>query len=743
MPATPSDLLFVRFGEFLLDLRSGELAQNGTRLVLPDQLFRVLTLLVRQPGTLVTREELRHELWQDDTFVDFEHGVNAVIKRLREALGDSAVSPRFIETLPRRGYRFIAAVEEERGCEGAATTLAPTPPAEPIAPVRDPRKHGHLWPRRLAVVTALIMGCVASWRWALPLVDPNPHPRFTRLTWTGGLNTDPAISPDGALVAYASDAAGRSNFDIWLQAIAGGDPLRITSDDADEVEPSFSPAGSRIVFSRRDKGLYTVGLMGGEPKQILSEPWARTPRFSPDGRWVLYWTGFPASVIAGGIPGALGSIAIVSAEGGAPHEIATGLASARYPVWTPDGERILFLGEEDAAAKSFDWYLIRMDGTGLVKTGALPAIHAGGLRAGPPIPAAWTGEGVLFATNEADNSNVWRIPIAPDTGSLAGAAEPLTSGTSVERSPSVSTSGRIVFASSVANVDVWRVALDERTGRAAGALERVTDSAASDRLRSVSADNRALVFISSRTGRDEVWSRDLETNLERQVSERGASDATLSPNGSSIAFARAEGNSTRLELLDIRDGLPRPLCADCDITADWSPQGDAVLFGRGQPSRLLLYDLGSARETELASHPRWDLHQARFSPDGRWVAFHTTNSPNVRQVYAAAISERTPVTVESWVPIVTDHGCHPNWSADGSLVYHFSFRDGAFCPWVQRVDPGTKRPLGPPRAVLHLHHPRLRVATGAAATSDMHGGYFYFTATESTGHIWLMDRRGR
>lgn len=741
MQATPSDLQSVRFGEFVLHLRSGELAAKGTRVVLPDQLFRVLALLVRQPGTLVTREELRRELWEDDTFVDFEHGVNAVIKRLREALGDSAVSPRFIETLPRRGYRFIAAVEEERPSEPASHALAPAPPVAPRATKRDPRKRAPL--RRRVLLAALMLAWVASEGHWLPAAEEASAPRLMRLTWTGELNSDPAISPDGALVVYASDAAGASNFDIWLQAIAGGDPLRLTSDAADEGEPSFSPASSRIVFSRRDKGLFTVDPKAGEPKQILSEPWPRTPRFSPDGRSIAYWTGFPTSVIDGGIPGAVASIAIVSAAGGAAREIATGLASARYPVWTPDGRRILFVGEEDGPAKRFDWYLIKADGTGLVKTGAVAAIHAAGLRAGPPIPTAWTGEGVLFATNDADHSNVWRIPIAPDTGRPAGAAEPLTSGTSVERSPSVSASGRIVFASTVANVDVWRVPVDERTGRASGALERVTHSAASDRLRSVSADGRSLVFISSRTGRDEVWSKDLETNVERQVTERGSSEATLSPNGSSVALARADGSATRLELVDLRGGSPRPLCVDCDIAADWSPKGQGVLFGRGEPSRLYLYDVASASETELVSHPRWNLHQARFSPDGAWLAFHTTNSPNVRQIYAAATTGRTPARFESWVPIVTDHGCHPNWSADGSLVYHFSFRDGAFCPWVRRVDPLTKRPLGPATAVVHLHDPRLRVASGAAATSDVHQGYFYFTATESTGHIWLLEGRGR
>jgi TolB-like protein/DNA-binding winged helix-turn-helix (wHTH) protein/Tfp pilus assembly protein PilF len=101
----------VRFGDFALDLRSGELARNGDRILLPDQPFRLLVTLVRQPGELVTRDSLRRELWADDTFVDFEHSLNAAIKRLREALGDSALTPRFIETLPRRGYRFIAVVE--------------------------------------------------------------------------------------------------------------------------------------------------------------------------------------------------------------------------------------------------------------------------------------------------------------------------------------------------------------------------------------------------------------------------------------------------------------------------------------------------------------------------------------------------------------------------------------------------------------------------------------------------------
>ena len=89
--------------------------------------------------------------------------------------------------------------------------------------------------------------------------------------------------------------------------------------------------------------------------------------------------------------------------------------------------------------------------------------------------------------------------------------------------------------------------------------------------------------------------------------------------------------------------------------------------------------------------------------------------------------------------MVTDHGCHPSWSQDGARLYYFSFRDGAFCPWLQRVDSATKHPIGPPHDVLHFHHPRLRAASGAAAFNDVQAGYLYMTLTESTGNIWMID----
>src|SRR5512135_3587638 len=102
----------VRFGPFQLDLRAAELQHNGTKTKLPEQPFQVLCELVEHPGEVVTREELRQRLWRSDTFVDFEHGLNTAVKRLRELLGDSAENPRYIETLPRHGYRLMIPVEK-------------------------------------------------------------------------------------------------------------------------------------------------------------------------------------------------------------------------------------------------------------------------------------------------------------------------------------------------------------------------------------------------------------------------------------------------------------------------------------------------------------------------------------------------------------------------------------------------------------------------------------------------------
>src|SRR5436853_3853384 len=126
----------IRFGVFEVDLPAGRIRRNGLRVHLQAQPFRVLAMLLERPGEVVTREDLRARLWPSDTFVDFDHGLNAAVKRLRDALGDKASNPRFVETLARRGYRFLAPVErialdEEASTPALVAQILDEPPAVP------------------------------------------------------------------------------------------------------------------------------------------------------------------------------------------------------------------------------------------------------------------------------------------------------------------------------------------------------------------------------------------------------------------------------------------------------------------------------------------------------------------------------------------------------------------------------------------------------------------------------------
>ncbi len=137
MPLPPSnrEARLLRFGVFEVDLAAGELRKNGARIRLQEQPFQVLTALLQNAGQVVTRDDLREKIWPADTFVDFDHSLNTAVNKIRESLGDSASSPRFVETLARRGYRFIAPVDSVAAAESAAIPALENAPATPAAEI--------------------------------------------------------------------------------------------------------------------------------------------------------------------------------------------------------------------------------------------------------------------------------------------------------------------------------------------------------------------------------------------------------------------------------------------------------------------------------------------------------------------------------------------------------------------------------------------------------------------------------
>ena len=254
----------VRFEGFQLDLRAGELRSDaGKTLRLSEQPFRILTMLLERPGEVLTREEIRKELWPDNTIVEFEHSINAAMNRLRQALGDSADHPHYIETLARRGYRWMVSVE---GME--------------VGPTSDvtPRRW---WPWAAALVA--VMGLGGGILWFVRPAPKIPEPRLTvtPLTASPDPEDDPSFSPDGNQVAFVRQEKSQSESHIYVKLIGtGGPPLRLTTGSASDYSPAWSPDGRYIAFLRdlspaKDRGAADSGpgRSGAQNCRSVSTAW--------------------------------------------------------------------------------------------------------------------------------------------------------------------------------------------------------------------------------------------------------------------------------------------------------------------------------------------------------------------------------------------------------------------------------------------------------------------------------------
>src|SRR5215469_1700126 len=357
----------IRFGPFEVWSDTKKLRKNGTRLKLPTQAIEILLILLRNPGRVTTREELKQRLWPDVSCGDFDHGLNVAVNRLREALGDSSENPRFVETLPRRGYRFIGRITVNETDAAVAHNAEDRSTSRPGPAARTRALLGSAF---LGVVILLAAG--GLWIYKRRETPGAPTQRtLTRITFDEGLQNQATWSPDSRFIAYSSDRGGK--FDIWVQQVSGGDPIQVTKGTGHHWQPDWSPDGKHIAYRSEegDGGIYVVPALGGAGLERKIAPFGYYPRWSPDSSQVLLQTHFTDI-------DSCNRFYVAQLDGSPPHEVLAEFIAQNklFPgsaAWCPDGKRITVWVGDFSPSPSF-WTVPISGGPG-IKVKIAPAVQ--------------------------------------------------------------------------------------------------------------------------------------------------------------------------------------------------------------------------------------------------------------------------------------------------------------------------------------------------------------------------------
>jgi Tol biopolymer transport system component/DNA-binding winged helix-turn-helix (wHTH) protein len=756
-------LRIVRFGTFEVDVQSGELRKSGLKLKLSGQPFQVLAILLERPGEVVTREELQKRLWPD-TFVDVDHNLNTAINKIREALGDSAENPRFVETLPRRGYRFVAPVE------GAGVGEMPVEVLNGGVPKKASQRP---WTFRLAILlgaSVLLIG-MGFFVYERRHVSGPPKQRIlTRVTFDDGLQIGVTWSPDGRYIAYSSDRAGK--FDIWVQQLSGGDPVQITKGHGNNWQPDWSPDGKYIAYRSEggDGGLFIIPALGGQGLEEKISSFGYCPLWSPDGTQILFQSNFIGL-------GALNRLYLVDTNRRTPRELFVGDASyyALFKdldvfsvAWHPDGKRITLWAWSTRPEPNF--WTVPIEGGSAVKTKIPSEIvkQLAEVSAGPDLPEAnnewkfaWNSAGtaIYFARKYRGASNIWRMTVEPQTLQVV-ALERLTTGSDLDADLSLSRDGRnLAFTAKFSLVRAWLFPFDGNHGKLSGPGQAVTSVGIDSWLVALSPDGKRLAFGGGRAGRYKLWEKFIDHGPESPVIAEEFHVRSMpqwSPDGTQLAYGFTDPANGQSQIMkwssDDRSEIPVTLPGPANWNVNqWSPDGKSLLatiFRNNERQEIWQIPLDESPACKcppriLISNPGLDLYQANFSKDGHWISFLA-----IRERLGG--KELTVYVIPSaggkWIPITDGKywDDKPRWSPDGKTIYFVSNRGGFFNVWGQHFDPDRGQTLGEAFPVTSFNRPNLMVPNDIQNVELSLGrDRLAITAEQASGSIWILDNLDR
>jgi Tol biopolymer transport system component len=553
------------------------------------------------------------------------------------------------------------------------------------------------------VLGAVLVVAVAVGVWFWWHSEPNKRPdrSLTRLT-TNGSSFRPAISPDGKMIAYSAMISGSVNPEIWIQQVGGGKAIQVTHTPPPDgaYHPVFSPEGTYIAF---DAGaIFEIPTLGGVPRMVTSQTgW--TPKYSGDGSSILFL---------------LSSLRAVPRAGGTPTEVQPEFTATSRPVLSPDGKQVLILGfrkgrqEQDLKG----WWLISI-ADGKLQEIAPPAALPN--QSQPSLPEAWitlspdsTRQWVIFSRPTGDAQNYFRAAISSD-GRISSSVEQITFTAASTFGASVSGTGRMVFDSGTISTNLWSIPIDTNQGRITGERQRLTQvEGVRDQGPSLSRDGQKVVFESA----GHVVLRDLTAGLERQLEDtRVLADTGLpaiSPDGLFVVYTVIEGQAVSLYSVSTSGGTPRRVCRECSSIGalGFSSDGSMALGQKwvedSSLDRIELINISTGEVKEVLSHPKHSLWHPRFSWDDRWMTFKMELDSIHFRLYITPAENFVPAGENRWIALTTgEHNDDkPQLSPDGNTLYFTSNRDRYHCFWAQRLNPKSKRPIGAPFAIHHIHN---------------------------------------
>ena len=675
----------VRFGSIEIDLESGELRKKGLKIRLQEQPFQLLQMLLERPGHVVTREALRQRLWPGQTFVDFDQGLNRAVNKLREALGDSADRPRYIETLPKRGYRIIAPVREVNTLE--------TPEVSPTLEVANGSRARHannaLRPpisRRVEkgskttlvkIIAATGLLVVVAFLAMLDLTHSKntatsfERMEFRRLTTNGQIRAA-AISPFGKYLAYAKEKGGLQS--LWVRRMATQSDVQIVPPaDCDYGGLTFSKDGNLVYCVRYEKPspqgvLYEVPVSGGQPQRLCDA--VESPvTISPDGKRMAFVSRNAGRRDHTLIPGRGGdALVIMNTQTRSEDTIATrklpDFFSIEGPAWSPDGQwiataegsytgnfsrRLVAVGVNGSRVKDIShlrWWHIgqvewKPDGTALVMSASdKPAL--GNFQIWEVTYPGGTAHRITNDLNDYDD-----VSLTADSRSLVTLQHQELSELDVlpkggTRRPRRITAGRethdgvygmcwtpddrIVYSSdATGNLNLWI------TGPSSSAPRQLTKGPQVDAWPSVCPDGRHIMFVSFRTGSPNIWRANLDGSSPIQLTHGDSDFAPVcSPDGKWVVYESSQSGLQTIYKVPIDGGIPVRLVEKPSYDPVISPDGKLVACiyheEPDRPSKIAVIPFGGGsaiRMLEIPSSARLEDGEAgmHWTSDGRALAY--------------------------------------------------------------------------------------------------------------------------